>query len=383
MKNLVTTTNMKTLSALALFLLCCFSAFAQNCNSCTQTISTSQTGALTINPGDIVCITSTGDFTGTVHLYGGILCNDGIIEGDILQTGGQFNNYGTHSVGDFNMPKGGYHNEGTVDLTNFSATGDLIVFENFGSFHATNFSMSEDQGAILLEGENNGEMTVTNFSCEGCSFVNNDSMEMAGSFQATSDASFENYGPLHITGSWQNNESYFYTECTVIIDGSWTNDELGEVEGPMSGCGGFSVAGSASNLGNIAMDSSYIDVCQTGGGAMLSVGNAAEGINFTQCVCSTSCSGTSSVGILREHVQDFDVLLYPNPANNVLTISVENGVGQRVAFTIFDHSGRAVRSGDFAGESHQIGVSELAAGLYMMNLQQADGRQMSSRFVVR
>jgi putative heme degradation protein len=151
----------------------------------------------------------------------------------------------------------------------------------------------------------------------------------------------------------------------------------------MSGCGGFSVAGSASNLGNIAMDSSYIDVCQTGGGAMLSVGNAAEGINFTQCVCSTSCSGNSSVGILREHVQDFDVLLYPNPANNVLTISVENGVGQRVAFTIFDHSGRAVRSGDFAGESHQIGVSELAAGLYMMNLQQADGRQMSSRFVVR
>ena len=65
--------------------------------------------------------------------------------------------------------------------------------------------------------------------------------------------------------------------------------------------------------------------------------------------------------------------VYPNPVNNVVTIS--NSANATIdAVTVSDLNGRTVKSVKLNGEtSAQINISDLSAGVYMMNISSDQG----------
>src|SRR5690606_11776056 len=106
----------------------------QNCTSCTQTISTATTSNITVNNGDVLCITSTGTLNGNIFMNGGQVCNDGVLNGNILMSDGLFYNYGTiqGSSNSINHDKGTFNNYGQIDIGSYTAVGVDIVIYNEG-----------------------------------------------------------------------------------------------------------------------------------------------------------------------------------------------------------------------------------------------------------
>lgn len=370
---------MKTLTAIVALSFIALSGFAQTCTSCTQTISSANSGALTINSGDVVCITATGTHSGTIYINGGVLCNEGEISGGIFQYGGEFNNHGLYENGNFQMTGGSFYNDGDLDFANFNADGDSVSFINDGWYEGANFTMIASGGNTVPIGENNGAMLIASFLLNGAEFSSTDTMDLTGSMQLINGGSFENSGPMRMNGSWQSTDSYFYTECTVIVDGNWSN--FGEVEGPSSGgiCGGFEVHGVALNDGDLAIDDSYIDVCEVVGGSVLNTGNAALGANVTECQCTNICMSNFGGGptALAEHNSEqflFDV--FPNPAHNFITVSAS----AQSEFIITDMYGRVVEQGNFAQGVSTLDVGRYATGVYFIRLTESS---KSVKLIVR
>lgn len=72
--------------------------------------------------------------------------------------------------------------------------------------------------------------------------------------------------------------------------------------------------------------------------------------------------------------------IYPNPANNVLNLSVKNGLTVNEV-TMVDINGRTVKTiVDSLGSEMEINVSDLTSGVYMLNLKTDEG-VTTSKFV--
>jgi hypothetical protein len=72
------------------------------------------------------------------------------------------------------------------------------------------------------------------------------------------------------------------------------------------------------------------------------------------------------------------VKIYPNPANDKLTLEgSENGTD----ITLINIVGRQVYSGKIESAVHQISLSGLAEGIYLLQLKAADGAVYSTKIV--
>lgn len=58
----------------------------------------------------------------------------------------------------------------------------------------------------------------------------------------------------------------------------------------------------------------------------------------------------------------------PNPAKNILNVSLGQAAGSQVLYTLTDMQGRAVQSGQFSGAQGQLNVNDMATGLYHLTL---------------
>ena len=102
-----------------------------DCNAaCTITINgPSAINIGNINPGTIVCVTSTGNFTGSMgDITAGEIC---------VAAGGVF---APTSVGNFNG--GTINNQGTMDLTAKTNLNMVTDVNNCGDFFGTNISLN-------------------------------------------------------------------------------------------------------------------------------------------------------------------------------------------------------------------------------------------------
>jgi len=81
--------------ALLLHLICLEKIKAQ-CSGCTTTINSNLVTTYVVAPGTTVCVASGFDYTGTITLSGGTLCNEGTVHNLNLNSG-TFNNYGIFS----------------------------------------------------------------------------------------------------------------------------------------------------------------------------------------------------------------------------------------------------------------------------------------------
>lgn len=72
---------------------------AQTCGTCSVNITSFDTLAYTINVGQTFCVDTTGNFSGTIILNGGTVCNKGFFNpSSITFNSGTIANYGNTSV---------------------------------------------------------------------------------------------------------------------------------------------------------------------------------------------------------------------------------------------------------------------------------------------
>ncbi|WP_298155087.1 PQQ-dependent sugar dehydrogenase [Flavobacterium sp.] len=73
--------------------------------------------------------------------------------------------------------------------------------------------------------------------------------------------------------------------------------------------------------------------------------------------------------------------VYPNPASNVFNIRSAGGAFP-VALSVFDLSGKQLLQQDISGESEQIDISNLQAGVYLVNTEDHLGIKSTTRLLV-
>lgn len=79
-----------------------------------------------------------------------------------------------------------------------------------------------------------------------------------------------------------------------------------------------------------------------------------------------------------EAINEEDVLVYPNPANDIVTFATD---GENAVLSIFDALGRKVLSRQFDGEKLVVDLNSMASGLYIYMIEQDGEKIKRGRFV--
>jgi len=92
--------------------------------------------------------------------------------------------------------------------------------------------------------------------------------------------------------------------------------------------------------------------------------------------------GTNSIRDLRYNTEDYPLLLYPNPAGEMLYILSELDLSDHL-FEIFDYTGRIAKTGVLHDHTYTTGldISELSNGLYFLRIRHKEKLLMQS-FIV-
>ena len=75
--------------------------------------------------------------------------------------------------------------------------------------------------------------------------------------------------------------------------------------------------------------------------------------------------------------------VYPNPANDVLNINMDNKAGAATAYAVVDVTGRTVLSGNASANQFNVSLSSVKPGLYFVQVMLNDGSVATKRIVVQ
>jgi hypothetical protein len=79
---------------------------------------------------------------------------------------------------------------------------------------------------------------------------------------------------------------------------------------------------------------------------------------------------------------DFQATIFPNPTQDVLNLSIENTNEKGFRIALYNLAGQQISQSSFLGNTHQIEVSQLPVGEYILRLQNIDNQKiMVSKFL--
>lgn len=107
---------------------------------------------------------------------------------------------------------------------------------------------------------------------------------------------------------------------------------------------------------------------------------AANGNNTNDSgdkVVTTSTAGFSVLGLSKEVQLDF--ALYPNPSTDFLVVQLPSG-SLKAAISVFDLSGRLMRSSSITSSANKVDVQDLSSGIYVLKIQ-SDGKIGAKQFI--
>ena len=107
------------------------------------------------------------------------------------------------------------------------------------------------------------------------------------------------------------------------------------------------------------------------------LGVTEDGYYFDDFAIYTDANDNAGVDELSQN----DVLVYPNPANNELSISL-NDLVQMDKITITNELGQLVMTIYPKNPLISINIAHLSEGLYFINAQSADKGRITKRFVI-
>lgn len=333
----------RTISILVVLCFYNLTPIYSQCTGCTLTISTAVSTPQVIMTGTKLCITATGNLSGDLVINGGEVCNEGVISStSIAMTTGELTNYATINTDDLAITGGSFDNQGTATITSLGILGFDITVSNSGSIYCNALGIEQPGIGVGFSPmlNNSGYITVFDLGNTDAIINNYNDLLVTNDFGNQGSANTSNFGSMNIGRDFGNNAT-FYTNCMIPIGRDWGN--TGNVTGPLTnGCGGFSVVGATANSGDFAIDSSFLDMCDTGSPAGGFDGNTgALGINVTNCTCTSNCTTIAKVDELTAS----SMLIYPNPTTGQLFISLEEA--STGVLTIINYLGQVTRQVEF------------------------------------
>lgn len=358
---------------------------------CTITISGPSTIDIgNINPGTTVCVTSTGDFTGTMgDITGGEIC---------VSAGG---NFAPTTLGNFNG--GLINNEGNVDLSAKLNTNMVTDVNNCGTFTANNLAI-------------NG----------GCDFNNYFNVHTLGNITINGGGTITNEsGLITVDGDFTNNGTLTGSGCGQLdIAGFSTNTST--VSGEIDVCdAGLPLAGFDTESGTIGPDVTFcicavlplellsFEAVEMGTMVELnwttsseinndyfSVERSTDGVNW-ESIGVKAGAGNSAVSIdyteydenphqgvsyyrIKQH--DFDgtwtisniesvnfegieiITAYPNPGSEIVNVVINSSESAEASITLFDSQGKRIKDDIYTFEKGfstiVLDVTQLSSGMY-------------------
>ena len=115
-----------------------------------------------------------------------------------------------------------------------------------------------------------------------------------------------------------------------------------------------------------------------------------EVANAAPCEAANTANGlrsnvvnSHSVGVRDLSVPAFSFFMYPNPANDILTLTVEKATGKNIRVHIYDAIGKIVKTAEAQQHIQLISTADLVPGFYMVELQSAEGNAIQKLTISR
>ena len=376
MKKLITSTSSYCFAlkmVLTLLLGLYFSEVSAQCTGCTSTISTN-TASVSVNSGQVVCITYNGTFNQTINFNGGTLCigpsttfnssitiNSGCtlnvygkVTGSVSSNGGSITVYsgGTFSPSSYSVNGGSLTNNagGTVTIASNITFPSAYTLTNYGAFSIPGFTVSSG-ATVILTGtsqtfsgsiSNNGTLTIA-----GPATIN-------GSLSENSGATTNLSGGITVTGSVSNNGTINLAGSLTVGGSISSNTGASFNANNGTNCNAISVGGTISGNGtfngnNYNMTISPTPSCCMTNGA--SGGSTAPSQQPTSL--SLSLSGSTVTGSFTSpsaSISGYIVLRYvgtsapsDNPTNST-SYSVGSTIGSCTVVAIIASSSTGTKT---------------------------------------
>ncbi len=271
---------------------------------------------------DLVC----GDRTGNLHFFKNIAPTNDTVVFTLMPTA-----LSTIDVGGYSSPQlYDLNKDGLLDLIVGEKNGNLNYFPNTGT--ANNFIF-----ATLPLTDNLGDIDIID--------------QTVSNFGYSMPCLFDSAGVTHLVVGAQRGTLFHYTNIDGNLTGAFTMQDSTFTTLTRQG------TYAAPTMGDINNDG-YIDAI-TGvatGGVHLYLGQNPL---------------TSSV---EENVTPSDISIYPNPANGMAFITnTKVKPGEKQVLTVYDLTGRVIMSENMTGNQHQLNISTLTKGMYLVTMQNAKG----------
>lgn len=181
-----------------------------DCSSgCTNTI-TSNTSNLSVNSGDVICVTGSNITVSFSGINGGMIrvCGTNVTLQNVNLNGSAtllISSSGSCNAGNinFNSSSATLENDGTLNAT----VTDGGVFNNYGTLNNSgDFNINSTAGAFLNEG----------------------TMNVSGNFNNSSNSTSTNSAKINVAGNFQQNSGGpgFINNCSLIISGNYNQNNL-------------------------------------------------------------------------------------------------------------------------------------------------------------
>jgi len=97
-----------------------------------------------------------------------------------------------------------------------------------------------------------------------------------------------------------------------------------------------------------------------------------------------NCAGVNALEIKENKVSANNVILFPNPAKDILNIKISSQDIANLKLSIFDQYGELIKAGEiiFKNEIASVNLNELANGIYHLNLRCNESINISKRFFI-
>lgn len=214
----------------------------EHCDTCTQTIDGNSSSTITLSGGEVLCITKTGNFTGTLNRWNGTsqvtIVNEGTFnpaqvnfnKGNI-----RFENYNQAAPQQLNILKNSstlVYNQAGASLTPqaMSLRGNQCVLHNYGNFTPGTLYIS---GNASLYNYENASVLLKSLEVNGGYLSNEGDMQLTpGGLTLNNASQFDNFldlvanGDVQLNGNsqWQNFGKAQLDNNLVVNNATLTND---------------------------------------------------------------------------------------------------------------------------------------------------------------
>ena len=119
----------------------------------------------------------------------------------------------------------------------------------------------------------------------------------------------------------------------------------------------------------------------TAGGEATGIGTASYSIGQVAYSNNTGSNGSVSQGVQQAYTIvdivdlvgglvniNLDLVAYPNPTNNALTLNIGNYNNQNLSYRLCDMQGKLLDSKKVINRSTEIGMQDLPASTYLLNI---------------